>query len=51
MGRSVVSQSNVDQVARYIADQDEHHRVSTFAEELREFIDRYGLRWHNEESR
>ena len=50
-GAFLVSQSNVDQVARYIADQEEHHRVRTFAEELREFIDRHGLRWHNEESR
>ena len=50
-GAFSVSQSNVDQVARYIADQEEHHRVRTFAEELREFIDRHGLRWHDEESR
>lgn len=46
-----VSQSNVDQVAGYIADQEEHHRIRTFAEELREFIDRHGLRWHGERSR
>ncbi|HEX5490134.1 MAG TPA: IS200/IS605 family transposase [Candidatus Udaeobacter sp.] len=46
-----VSHSNVDQVSRYIADQEEHHRVKTFTEELREFIDRHGLRWHDEVSR
>ena len=46
-----VSHSNADQVARYIADQEEHHRVRTFAEELREFIDRHGLRWRDEVSR
>jgi REP element-mobilizing transposase RayT len=50
-GAFSVSHSNVDQVARYIADQEEHHRLRTFAEELREFIDRHGLRWHDEESR
>lgn len=46
-----VSQSNVSRVARYIADQEQHHRVRTFAEELKEFIDRHGLRWKDEESR
>ncbi|HEY2680477.1 MAG TPA: transposase [Candidatus Udaeobacter sp.] len=50
-GAFSVSQSNVDQVAGYIADQEEHHRLKTFTEELREFIDRHGLRWHDEESR
>jgi REP-associated tyrosine transposase len=44
-GAFSVSESNVDQVARYIASQEEHHRVRTFAEELREFIDRHGLQW------
>jgi len=50
-GAFSVSHSNVDLVARYIADQEEHHRVRTSTEELREFIDRHGLRWHDEESR
>src|SRR6266567_288501 len=50
-GAFSVSESNVDQVARYIRRQEEHHRVSTFAEELREFIDRHGLRWKDEGSR
>ncbi len=50
-GAFSVSHSNVDLVARYIADQEEHHRVTTFTEELREFIDRHGLRWRDEESR
>jgi putative transposase len=50
-GAFSVSQSNVHQVARYIANQQEHHRVRTFAEELKEFVDRHGLRWKNEESR
>jgi REP element-mobilizing transposase RayT len=50
-GAFSVSHSNVDLVARYIADQEEHHRVRTFTDELREFIDRHGLRWRDEESR
>jgi hypothetical protein len=50
-GAFSVSHSNVDLVARYIADQEEHHRVRTFAEELKEFIDRHELHWHDERSR
>jgi len=50
-GAFSVSESNVDKVARYIANQEEHHRVCTFAEELKQFIDRYGLHWKDEESR
>ena len=50
-GAFSVSESNVDQVARYIASQEEHHRVRTFAEELREFIDRHGLHYKDNESR
>jgi putative transposase len=37
-GAFSVSESNVDQVARYIAHQKEHHRVRTFTEELKEVI-------------
>jgi putative transposase len=44
-GAFSVSHSNVDLVAQYIAEQEEHHRQRTFADELREFIDRHGLRW------
>jgi putative transposase len=50
-GAFSVSESNVDQVAAYIAGQEQHHRVSTFADELREFIERHGLHWKDEESR
>jgi REP-associated tyrosine transposase len=50
-GAFSVSESNVDAVARYIANQEEHHRVRTFAEELKEFIEKHGLRWRNDESR
>ena len=50
-GAFSVSESNVGLVARYIADQEEHHRVRTFAEEFKEFIDRHGLHWKDEVSR
>jgi hypothetical protein len=44
-GAFSASESNVAQVAAYIAGQEEHHRVRTFADELQEFIERHGLRW------
>jgi len=50
-GAFSVSESNVSRVARYIPDQEEHHRVRTFAEELKEFIERHGVRWKDEGSR
>jgi len=50
-GAFSVSESNVAQVATYIAGQEEHHRVRTFADELHEFIERHGLRWRGEKSR
>ena len=50
-GAFSVSESNVSQVSAYIAGQEEHHRVRTFAEELREFIERHGLHWQDEKSR
>ena len=50
-GAFSVSESNIAQVGAYIAGQEEHHRVRTFADELREFIERHGLRWQNEKSR
>jgi putative transposase len=46
-----VSESNVGQVAAYIAGQEEHHRMRTFAEEFEEFVDRHGLHWKDEGSR
>jgi REP element-mobilizing transposase RayT len=50
-GAFSVSESNVDQVAAYIVGQQEHHRVRTFSDELKEFIERHGLKWHEERSR
>ncbi|PYK78211.1 MAG: transposase [Verrucomicrobia bacterium] len=45
-----VSESNVKRVAEYIAGQEEHHRVRTFADELREFAERHGLRWQGDKA-
>lgn len=37
-----VSRSHVERVRRYIARQEEHHRIGTFAEEVDEFMQSYG---------
>jgi hypothetical protein len=44
-----VSHSGVGEVARYIADQEKHHRKRNFAEELRMLVERHGLTWHHED--
>ena len=46
-----VSHSDVDRVARYIANQEEHHRKRTYAEEFAMFVKRYGLEWRDESNR
>jgi putative transposase len=50
-GAFSVSESNVGQVCAYVAGQEEHHRARAFGEELKDFLDRHGLRWHDDESR
>ena len=50
-GAFSVSHSDVDRVAKYISNQEEHHRKKTFDEEYLIFIERYGLEWRDEESR
>jgi len=50
-GAFSVSHSDVDRVARYIANQEEHHRKWTFAEEYGLFVKRYGLEWRDELNR
>ena len=50
-GAFSVSESNLHAVARYIAGQEEHHRMRTFADELMEFIERHGLQPRRYESR
>jgi putative transposase len=44
-GAFAVSYSNVDAVKSYIAGQEEHHRVRTFQEEYRAFLDRHGIKY------
>jgi putative transposase len=43
-----VSESGVSEVCAYIANQEEHHRKRTFAEELNLFVERHGLEWKEE---
>ena len=50
-GAFAVSQSNLEAVCRYIASQEKHHRVRTFDDELKEFVQRHGLKWRPDESR
>ena len=50
-GAFSVSQSGVDEVCAYIAGQEEHHRKLSFVDELKLFVKRYGLVWHEEENR
>jgi REP-associated tyrosine transposase len=50
-GAFSVSHSDVDRVARYIANQEEHHRKRTYAEEFEIFVKRYGLEWRDESNR
>jgi len=44
-----VSQSNVSKVAKYIRNQDEHHRKTTFRGEIEAFVRLYGLQFVDEE--
>lgn len=45
-----VSESAVGDVVAYIANQEEHHRKRSFADELKLFVERYGLDWHDGET-
>ncbi|HTV63773.1 MAG TPA: transposase [Verrucomicrobiae bacterium] len=40
-----VSHSGIEEVTRYIAQQREHHRKRSFADELKLLAERYGLKW------
>ena len=46
-----VSHSDVNLVAAYIANQEEHHRKKTFSEEFELFVKKYGLEWHEDGNR
>jgi len=45
-----VSHSGIGEVGKYIAGQEDHHRKRTFSDELKLFVERYGLKWHNEKT-
>jgi REP element-mobilizing transposase RayT len=47
-GAFSVSQSGVEEVCSYIAGQEEHHRKLSFVDELKLFVQRYGLVWREE---
>ena len=40
-----VSQSNLDEVIRYIENQEEHHKRVTFQDEYRAFLKAYGIEY------
>ena len=44
------SHSGVGEVAKYIATQEEHHRKRSYSQELRLLVERYGLKWHEDET-
>ena len=44
-GAFTVSPGSIEQVRRYIADQEEHHRKRTFREELVELLERAGVEY------
>jgi len=44
-GAFTVSKSAVDDVTRYIADQEEHHRRMTFQEEFVALLERHGIEY------
>jgi len=44
------SHSGLAQVAKYIADQEQHHRKRSFANELQLLVKRYGLVWREDET-
>ena len=49
-GAFSVSHSGVAEVAKYIAEQEEHHRKRSFSDELRLLVERYGLKWHDDKT-
>jgi REP element-mobilizing transposase RayT len=44
-GAFSVSASNIDDVAKYIANQEEHHRTRTFQDELRTFLQKHNVKF------
>jgi len=44
-GAFSVSASNEEQVVAYITNQEEHHRMRTFQDEFRGFLQKHGIEW------
>jgi hypothetical protein len=44
-GAFSVSASNVDQVKKYIENQEQHHRIVSFQDEFRELLRRHEIDW------
>jgi putative transposase len=44
-GAFSVSESGVEEVTAYIDGQETHHRKRNFSDELKLFVERYGLQW------
>lgn len=40
-----VSPTHLPDLESYVRDQEAHHRKKTFQEEIREFLERYGIEW------
>jgi phage head maturation protease len=49
-GAFSVSESATTDVCAYIANQEEHHRTRGFGDELKLFVERYGMRWSGMET-
>ena len=47
-GAFSVAHSGVGEVAKYIANQEEHHRKRSFSEEFKLFVERYELKWQDD---
>ena len=45
-----VSHSGIDEVAKYIAEQEEHQRKRRYSEELKLFVERYGLKLRDDKT-
>ncbi|HKO44262.1 MAG TPA: IS200/IS605 family transposase [Pyrinomonadaceae bacterium] len=47
-GAFSVSHSDVSRVAKYIAEQEEHHKTKTYSEEYQLFVTKYGMEWRGD---
>ena len=45
-GAFSVSASSVSRICNYISNQEEHHKIRSFTDEYREFIEKYGVKYN-----